>query len=313
MLNYYRRYVGDYLRDTSRLSMLEHGAYTLLLDYYYADEKPLPSDEDEIYLMVRAMTPADRKAVNKVLGRYFTLESDGYHQKRADHEIEVSKKARSNGKTGGRPRTEPETGSITGIQTGSKTETVTEHETETTTVDGGGSGHPPTTNHQPPSNQPPANSQGLATLTPEPVVDCLSLQNQTPPSKKTRAIRARVAKPEPPTNATWSAYAEAYRSRYGVDPVRNAKVNGVLANLVQRLGTEASPHVARHYVWHNRSLYVGAKHPVDLLLRDAEGLHTEWASGRTVTDTQARQMDRKQNHLSIADQLKAEARIIHGK
>lgn len=43
-MNYYRRYSGDYLRDTSKLSVLEHGAYSLLLDYYYSEETPLPLD-----------------------------------------------------------------------------------------------------------------------------------------------------------------------------------------------------------------------------------------------------------------------------
>jgi uncharacterized phage protein (TIGR02220 family) len=148
-MNYYRRYVGDYLRDTSRLSMIEHGAYNLLLDYYYADERPLPLDHQELYTMVRAMRPEDRKAVDKVLGLFFRQEPDGYHQKRVDHEIAVSKTARSNGKGGGRPRT----GTITGLETGLETIEVTGTETETIT----GSGHPPTTNLQPPASnhQPP--------------------------------------------------------------------------------------------------------------------------------------------------------------
>ena len=140
-MNYYRRYVGDYLKKTARLSMVEHGAYNLLLDYYYSDEKPLPLNRDELYTMVRAMTPIDRKATDKVLDRYFEARDDGYHNSRADHEIEVSKKARDNGNKGGRPRTEP--------VTGCGTETITEPVTGTITGDGGGSVHPPTTNHQP--------------------------------------------------------------------------------------------------------------------------------------------------------------------
>lgn len=152
-MNYYRRYSGDYLRDTARLSMLEHGAYCLMLDYYYSEEQPLPLDLNEIYTMVRAMTPADRKAVDKVLAKYFTPLDDGYHNERANHEIEVSQKARGNGGKGGRP---PKT--ITGCETGIETGCITELETEIVTGEGGGSGHPPTTNHQPPASslQPPS-------------------------------------------------------------------------------------------------------------------------------------------------------------
>jgi len=157
-LNYYRRYSGDYLRDTARLNLTEHGAYNLLLDYYYSDEKPLPADHQELYLMLRAMRPEDRKAVDKVLGMFFTIEPDGYHQKRVDHEIEVSKKARDNGKGGGRPRTGQQTGTVTGLRTGSETGEITEPQTGPITVEGGGSGHPPTSNLQPPASslQPPS-------------------------------------------------------------------------------------------------------------------------------------------------------------
>jgi uncharacterized protein YdaU (DUF1376 family) len=163
-LNYYRRYVGDYLRDTPRLSVLEHGAYNLLLDYYYADEQPLPTDRLEVYTMVRAMTPADRKAVDKVLDKYFQLGDDGWHNKRADHEIEVSQKARDNGKKGGPKGGSGDTGLVTGNKNPvdkSPPKTGTGQATGIVTGDGGGSAHPPTTNHQPPSpsRQPPPTSQ----------------------------------------------------------------------------------------------------------------------------------------------------------
>ena len=55
---------------------------------------------------------------------------------------------------------------------------------------------------------------------------------------------------------------------------------------------DAAPVAAWYVRRGNRQLYVASKHAVDLLLRDAEGLRTEWATGRTVTETQARQADR---------------------
>lgn len=158
-MNYYRRYVGDYLRDTPRLTILQHGAYTLMLDYYYADEKPLPLDREELYLLLRAMRPEDREAVDKVVDTYFTRHADGFHNKRADEEIHASQSARTNGGKGGRPRreeTDHETGEITGKETGGRTNTGTETATQNIT----GSGHPPTTNHQPPSpNLQPSQKQ----------------------------------------------------------------------------------------------------------------------------------------------------------
>ena len=39
-MNWYKRYIGDYQRDTGHLSMVEHGSYTLMLDTYYATGRP---------------------------------------------------------------------------------------------------------------------------------------------------------------------------------------------------------------------------------------------------------------------------------
>jgi len=50
-----------------------------------------------------------------------------------------------------------------------------------------------------------------------------------------------------------------------------------------------------------------AKHPVDWLLRDAEGLRTEWATGRITTNTEACQVDRKQAIFNAFVPLLAQA------
>lgn len=104
--------------------------------------------------------------------------------------------------------------------------------------------------------------------------------------------RCEGASPTPPTAETWEAYSTAYRMRYGTEPVRNARVNGQLANLVARLGASEAPQVAVYYLTHNRASYVRSNHAVGLLLADAEGLRTEWATSRKVSDTEARQADR---------------------
>lgn len=119
--------------------------------------------------------------------------------------------------------------------------------------------------------------------------------------------RGNGADAPPKTSQTWSAYSEAYRERYGVDPVRNATVNGQLAQVVKQLGLEEAPAVARFYLSHSRSVYVGAKHAVNLLLRDCTGLRTEWATGNRVTETSARQADRTATTGDVFAKLIAEA------
>jgi hypothetical protein len=119
-------------------------------------------------------------------------------------------------------------------------------------------------------------------------------------SQSQRQVSAEVASATivalPKTKAvsagTWDAYALAYERRYAAPPVRNAKVNAQLAQLVARIGPEEAPPVAAHYVGSQNRLYVGAGHCVDLLLRDAEKLRTEWATGRSGLAKQAVEADR---------------------
>lgn len=135
-----------------------------------------------------------------------------------------------------------------------------------------------------------------------------------PPPKK-RAPRKPPNEP-PPTAGTWKAYARAYETRYSVEPVRNATVNGQLANLVKRLGAEEAPSVAAHYVRSNNSRYVSCGHGVGMLVQDAEKLRTEWATGRQGTATQARLADRAQSNLNafapLIDEARARQRETHG-
>ena len=52
-MNWYKRYIGDYQRDTGHLSLVEHGAYTLMLDTYYATSRPLPKEQSVLFRLLR--------------------------------------------------------------------------------------------------------------------------------------------------------------------------------------------------------------------------------------------------------------------
>ena len=116
----------------------------------------------------------------------------------------------------------------------------------------------------------------------------------SPPARPKRDGESKSAK-------VWAAYSQAYEGRYGAMPIRNAKVNGQLCRVVDRLGGEA-PDVAAFYVGHNGRWYVEKGHSVDGLLNDCEKLRTEWATGRTVTNTRARQVDRTASNFAAADE-----------
>ena len=86
-MNYYEHHLGDYLRDTAHLTMLEDGAYRRLMDCYYVRESPLPSELREACRLVRAVTKQERDAVAAVLREFFIPGPDGWRHKRCDVEV----------------------------------------------------------------------------------------------------------------------------------------------------------------------------------------------------------------------------------
>lgn len=134
-----------------------------------------------------------------------------------------------------------------------------------------------------------------------------------PPSSAGRAValtvvpKAKPAASTSPTAETWQAYAAAYRQRYSVDPVRNATVNGQLSNFVKRIGADEAPAVAAFYVRHNARYYVGTMHGTAALLKDAEKLRTEWATGMQMTAARADQSDKTQTNSEVFNGMIREA------
>jgi hypothetical protein len=103
--------------------------------------------------------------------------------------------------------------------------------------------------------------------------------------------------------ATWIEYATAFFNRYGTEPVRNASVNSCIKKFVQRIGAEESPQVAAHYLQNNSAWYVQKGHAVTSLLADAEKLRMEWATGRSMTNTRAKQIDQTQANFSVVSEV----------
>lgn len=105
--------------------------------------------------------------------------------------------------------------------------------------------------------------------------------------------------------ATWTAYAIAYRTRHGATPVRNAKVNANVKQIVQRLGYAEAPLVAAWFLRVNERLVVQGMHDLGLLLARCEAYRTQWATNRQVTETSARHADQTQSNVTAADEAKA--------
>lgn len=87
-MNYYEHHIGDYAQATMHLTFVEDAAYSRLLRKYYAEETPIPADLKAAQRLVAARTREERDAVETVLNEFFELQDDGWHNKRADAEIE---------------------------------------------------------------------------------------------------------------------------------------------------------------------------------------------------------------------------------
>ncbi len=130
-MNYYEHHLGDYAKDTGHLSMLEHGAYRILLDRYYSTERGIPADQ--AHRLARARSDEECRAVDVVLDEFFELIEGVWIHRRVERELAAASKritaAQENGKKGGRPPKKPkgsdsETQSKpTGLVVGSDSET----------------------------------------------------------------------------------------------------------------------------------------------------------------------------------------------
>ena len=139
------------------------------------------------------------------------------------------------------------------------------------------------------------------------------LSSPTPKIKKEVKIKTAdtpsAVSALPRSAETYESYRAAYHGRYGVNPVRNQKVNSLLCKLVEHLGVEA-PQVAAFYLTHNNPFYVAKRHPVNLLLADAEGLRTQWATNTKATTSEARNAEQKDD---INEQVKRVEALLQGR
>ena len=112
--------------------------------------------------------------------------------------------------------------------------------------------------------------------------------------------------PDTKSHKTWLAYAIAYEKRYGIWPVWNARMGGLICNLIDRVGVDLAPRVAVHYVRRVQEEFVVKQmHSVKLLASDAEKWATQCQTGATMTSHQAKQADQLQANMSVADQAMA--------
>lgn len=109
---------------------------------------------------------------------------------------------------------------------------------------------------------------------------------------------------------TWYAYAVAHHEEYGVWPLLNQRVSGMVAQFIDRVGAELAPRLAKWYVMSVREKAVTEScHSVELLLKRAESYSTQFQSGRIITSQEARNIERTAANLNTLQQLNGQAPV----
>ena len=141
-------------------------------------------------------------------------------------------------------------------------------------------------------------------LIPDSLIPFGAVAEKTAPPQKTEIIETEQKETELQVacRETWKNYSDSYFIRYTTEPVRNATVNAQVKQFVKRIGMEEAPHVAAFFLQNNSQFYVQRGHTFGNLLADAEKMRTEWATGRTMTGTRARQIDQSQANYSVVDE-----------
>jgi uncharacterized protein YdaU (DUF1376 family) len=186
-MHYYKRNIGDYAKKAGRLTMLQHGAYTLLIDACY-DREIFPTLEQALE-WTWASTQQEIEAVEFVLKKFFTLQDGRYVQTRIVEELQ---NYHANAETNKRIALEREAKRKEKITSGARS------------VDEPPPNHKPlTTNHKP------------VTINQEPVVSKKATVVACPPTVDQQVwsdwLQIRKAKKLPMTETAWSQIQNEFR------------------------------------------------------------------------------------------------------
>jgi len=188
-MHYYKRNIGDYAKKAGRLSMLEHGAYTLLLDACY-DRERFPTLEEAIE-WCWARSDDEEQAVKFVLSRFFDLKDGVYIQNRIAEEVAVYVKNAETNKRIATEREQKRTNRAQSVNEASQS-----------------------VNEPPPNHKPITINQKPITNNQEPETTIQEPKNQEKKEEKEKekkekpqaasASRSSVSKPDDVSDQTWT-------------------------------------------------------------------------------------------------------------
>ena len=95
-MDWYPKYPTEYRNDTWGLSLAAHGAYNLMIDYYYQNEAPIPDDDRAIASIIGAPLKEWLGIKDEVLP-HFKKRGGKLHHNKCRKVLETSYKKRKDG------------------------------------------------------------------------------------------------------------------------------------------------------------------------------------------------------------------------
>jgi len=270
---WFKFYPGDYLADTRRLTRSQHGAYLLILIDYFATGEAPPNDDLLLARLTLCDTQSEWLAIRKVIAQYFEI-TDVWLNSRCEKELLARRSEHTKKSEAGKKGNEIKWGTS---RSDTESDSLNDRNTRSQKLD--------------------VRSKKLE------VIDQKSETSKTK-SNTLSPDKSGDTEMQAACRLTWKHFTNAYFKRYNIEPVKNAKVFSVIKLFVARIGFADAPYVAEFFVNHNERFYVQRSHPVDSMLKDCEGLRTQWATNRPMTSTQAHQLDKTASNFDSIQQAK---------
>lgn len=102
----------------------------------------------------------------------------------------------------------------------------------------------------------------------------------------------------------WESYYNAYRLRYGIDPIRNAAVNSQVSKLREKVGFDTAVALVKFYLTHNKSFYLQNTHTFGHCLSDAETLRTQFLRDQKITQADVKNFEQQDHHRAQQERLR---------
>lgn len=116
-----------------------------------------------------------------------------------------------------------------------------------------------------------------------------------------KAIEPEVLIDEPKAKAQkpagsliFEAYREAYLRRYNVEPLRNAKTNGICSQIAKQLPLDEAIALMHFFLQQNVAFYIQRGHAIQLALGDLQALRTNMLNNQAMSSRQAQLADKQQ-------------------